>query len=265
MRIPWFKQHLKSLTLEHAYKSIFSVGSYNSYSSFMQYMGDLGFINDATTGNPIPSSLYDISTVSINEAFSPFIGVTTTLQNDLTFSLRYNRTRVLSLSMASQQLTEASSNDLVIGMGYKINDLKIFRQPAQKRRRSTRHRTAPKPAAGKGASEQGTSGATNNTSSTTSPSTTPTSPGMNNTLNLRLDISLRDQSAINRDILTETSQATSGNKAFKLSFSAEYTLSKLLTLSLYFDRQTTTPLLTSSSYPTTTQDFGLSMKFSLVR
>ena len=265
MRIPWFKQHLKSLTLEHAYKSIFSVGSYNSYSSFMQYMGDLGFINDATTGNPIPSSLYDISTVSINEAFSPFIGVTTTLQNDLTFSLRYNRTRVLSLSMASQQLTEASSNDLVIGMGYKINDLKIFRQPAQKRRRSTRHRTAPKPAAGKGASEQGTSGATNNTSSTTSPSTTPTSSGMNNTLNLRLDISLRDQSAINRDILTETSQATSGNKAFKLSFSAEYTLSKLLTLSLYFDRQTTTPLLTSSSYPTTTQDFGLSMKFSLVR
>jgi len=38
-----------------------------------------------------------------------------------------------------------------------------------------------------------------------------------------------------------------------------------LTLSAYYDRQTNTPLLSSSSYPTTTQDFGLSVKFSLTR
>ena len=46
---------------------------------------------------------------------------------------------------------------------------------------------------------------------------------------------------------------------------ADYTVSKLLTLSAYFERQTTTPLLTSSAYPTTTQDFGVSMKFQLTR
>ncbi len=40
---------------------------------------------------------------------------------------------------------------------------------------------------------------------------------------------------------------------------ADYTLSRLLTLSAYYDRQTNTPLLASSSYPTTTQDFGLSL------
>ena len=57
----------------------------------------------------------------------------------------------------------------------------------------------------------------------------------------------------------------SGNSAFKLSFAADYTLSKLLTMSFYYDRQTNTPLLSSSSYPTTTQDFGLSLKFSLTR
>ena len=64
---------------------------------------------------------------------------------------------------------------------------------------------------------------------------------------------------------TMTSNASSGNSAFKLSFSAEYTMSRLLTLSFYFDRQKNTPLLSSSSYPTTTQDFGLSLKFSLTR
>ena len=62
-----------------------------------------------------------------------------------------------------------------------------------------------------------------------------------------------------------TSAASSGNTAFKLSFVADYTLSKLMTMSFYLDRQTNTPLLSSSSYPTTTQDFGLSLKFSLTR
>ena len=56
-----------------------------------------------------------------------------------------------------------------------------------------------------------------------------------------------------------TSSANSGNTAFKLAFSADYTVSRLLTMSFYYDRQTNTPLLSSSSYPTTTQDFGLSI------
>ena len=85
--------------------------------------------------------------------------------------------------------------------------------------------------------------------------------GVNNDLNLRLDLSYRRQAAISRDIATMTSSASSGNTAFKLSFSADYTLSRLLTMSFYYDRQTNTPLLSSNSYPTTTQDFGLSIKF----
>ena len=86
---------------------------------------------------------------------------------------------------------------------------------------------------------------------------------MNHDLNLRLDLSYRRQAAISRDIAGRASNASSGNTAFKLSFMADYTLSRLLTLSFYYDRQTNTPLLSGSSYPTTTQDFGLSMKLSL--
>ena len=89
--------------------------------------------------------------------------------------------------------------------------------------------------------------------------------GPNHDLNLRLDFSFRKQAAIVRDIATMTSSASSGNNALKLSFTADYTLSKMLTMSFYYDRQTNTPLLSSSSYPTTTQDFGLSIKFSLTR
>ena len=82
---------------------------------------------------------------------------------------------------------------------------------------------------------------------------------------MRFDITWRDQAAITRDIATCTSSASSGNAALKMSFMADYTLSRLLTLSAYYERQTNKPLLSSSSYPTTTHDFGLSMKFSLTR
>ena len=144
--------------------------------------------------------------------------------------------------MTSQQLTEALSNDMVIGLGYKINNLKLFNPP--KKRKITNKKK----------DENGENAADANTET-----------GMSTPLNLRVDVSLRDQSAVNRNVVTGLSQATSGNKAFKLSFMADYTVSKLLTLSAYFERQTTTPLLTSSAYPTTTQDFGVSMKFQLTR
>ena len=112
---------------------------------------------------------------------------------------------------------------------------------------------------------QGGKGTNKNNDKDKNNAKTTTRGGVNHDLNLRLDISLRKQAAITRDIATVTSSASSGNSAFKLSFMADYTVSRLLTLSAYYDRQTNTPLLSSSSYPTTTQDFGLSVKFSLTR
>ena len=89
--------------------------------------------------------------------------------------------------------------------------------------------------------------------------------GVNHDLNTRVDVSFRNQAAITRDIATGTSSASSGNSALKISLSAEYTLSRYLSMTAYYERQTNTPLLSANSYPTTTQDFGISMKFSLTR
>ena len=245
VQLPWFNDVFKSFNINHSYKSIYAVGSYSSYSTFQEYMNGLGFISDATTGNPVPGSMFNVSTVSINEAFSPLLGIDMTFHNNLTCKLEYRKTRVLSLSMTSIQVNEAVSNDWVVGMSYKINNFKLF---GGRRRRRVRSSNA---------------GRQNNNSSSTS--STARGSGFNTDLNLRLDLSYRKQASICRDIATMTSSASSGNTAFKLSFSADYTLSRLLTMSFYYDRQTNTPLLSSSSYPTTTQDFGLSLKFSLTR
>ena len=240
-KLPWLRDHFKSININHSYKSIFAIGSYNTYSTFQEYMNGIGFIDDTATGSVTPSSMFNISQVSINESLSPLMGVDMTFNNNMTLKAEYRQTRVLSLSMTSVQVNEALSKDWVVGMGYRLNNLSLF----------GRGKRAIK---SKGKNKNQNNAAASNRNS-----------GTNQNLNLRLDFSFRRQAAIVRDIASMVSSASSGNKALKLSFSADYTLNRLLTMSFYYDRQTNTPLLSSSSYPTTTQDFGLSVKFSLTR
>lgn len=238
-KLPKMKKVFKSFNLNHSYKSVYSIGSYNTFSSYMEYMNGFGFVNDVATGNPVPSCMYDVTSVSINESFSPLFGIDMTFLNNLTAKVEMRKTRVLMLSLTSQQISETKSNDIVLGFGYKIADLNLF---APKR-------TVKSKSKGTGKNK----------------TTTTNANGFANDLNLRLDFTIRNQSALNRDILTQLTQATSGNKAVQVSFSADYALSKMLTLTAYYDRQMNKPLLTSSSYPVTTQDFGISLKFILNR
>ena len=222
-----FKKHFKSVNINHSYKSVYSVGSFNTYSTYHEYMNGLGFIQDVTSGNPVPSSMFDISAVSINEQFAPLIGVDVTLLNNITAKVEYKKSRVMNLSMSAIQLVETNSNDIVLGVGYKITNLKLF---------------------GNGKSKNTAGGGK-----------------VSNDLNLRADFSWRDQNALCRNIQDITTQATSGNKALKMSFSADYTFSRMLTLNAYYDHQTNIPVISASAYPTSTNDFGISLKFSLTR
>ena len=229
-KLNWFNEHFKSVNINHSYKSVFALGSYTSSSETASLLG------------------WNVPTVSINESFSPLIGADVTFLNNLTLKAEYRRTRVLNLSMTSVQINESRSNDIVVGLGYKISDFRLFGAGASRKIKKAQ-----------GGSRK------NNDANNQKQNTNSKKSGVNHDLNMRLDISLRDQAAITRDIATCTSAASSGNSALKVSFMADYTLSRLLTLSAYYERQTNTPLLSSSSYPTTTHDFGLSMKFSLTR
>lgn len=225
-KLPLFQRWFKSVNVNHAYQSVYSVGSFGTYSSFLTLAGSdgMGFITDVTTGNPIPSSMFDVGSVTINEQFSPLIGIDATTPSGLTAKLEYKKSRVLNLSMTAVQLVETCSDDIVVGAGYKLTGVKLFgaRSGAGKSR-------------------------------------------VSNDMNLRADFSLRDQSALCRSIQELTTQATSGNKAIKVSLSADYAYSKMLTLNAYFDHQTNIPVVSASAYPTSTNDFGVSLKFALTR
>jgi cell surface protein SprA len=181
-----------------------------------------------------------------------------TFNNNLTAKVEYRKTRALTLSMTSGQITEARSNDLVVGLGYKIADLNLFAPRKAVRMKGDKR--------SKGKSSKGSEDdSKSSSSSSSSKGRSSSSGGFSQDLNLRFDLTFRNQSGLNRDIMTALTQATSGNRALQISFSADYALSKYLTLTAYYDRQFNKPLLTTSSYPITTQDFGVTVKFVLNR
>lgn len=119
-RMPLFKNIFKTLTLSHAYQCTYSVGSYTSYLDWVGIGGNLGFSADQQSGQPMPSSPFNISSVAITEKFAPLFGVSVTLKNDMTINAEYRDARTLTLNTSAGQIVEATSKQLTVGLGYKI-------------------------------------------------------------------------------------------------------------------------------------------------
>ncbi len=86
-----------------------------------------------------------------------------------------------------------------------------------------------------------------------------------NDLTVRLDFSYNKMQSLIRKIDTQLTQATSGNIAKTISFSADYGLSRALTIRAFYDIQINEPLISSASYPTYNSNYGISLRFSLVQ
>ncbi len=250
-KLDWFGKRFKSFNINHSYKSVFAVGAYNSFTNYMGYIGDMGFIQDVTTGNPIPSSMYNVTTVSINETFAPLLGVDMTFNSGLTAKAEFKKTRVLNLSMTSVAMTETYSDDIVLGLGYKIKDLNLFGA------KNIQNPTKSKKSKKKSKDDKGQDQNQGNNRNTRGQ--------VSHDLNIHFEFSYRMQNALNRNIQTLITTATSGTTAYKMSLRADYTFSKMLTMSGFLDWNKNVPLVSTSSYPTVNADFGISLKFSLTR
>jgi cell surface protein SprA len=249
-KLGWFARNFKSVNINHAYKSVYAVGAYNSYTSYMGVMNDMGFVLDVTSGNPIPSSMYNISTVSINESFSPLLGVDMTFNSGLSTKLEFRKNRTLNLSLTSVALTENYSDDIVLGFNFKLKDLNLFGAKRIQSGEPKKKKNAKKK------DEQENKPATN---------TNTRVGGVSHDLNMAFNFTYRMQNALNRNIQTQVATATNGSTAYKVSVTADYTFSRLLTVSGYLDWQKNVPIVSTTSYPTTTADFGISCKFMLTR
>ena len=226
-RLPWVRDHFKSINLTHAYTCKYAIGSYSTYSTWLP-AGNLrdkqvGFVRDVTTDMPIPSSAYDISSVTLTENFSPLVGLNMTMKNSLSAKFEYRKQRNISLNVNSVQITEGHTDEFVIGAGYTIKDLSFVaknRNGGQKK--------------------------------------------VSNDLKINVDVSYKDIKTLLRKVEENLTQASSGNKVFGIKISADYVLSQKINLQLFYDHQGTTPLI-SSSYPIKVDNVGINIKLMLTR
>ncbi len=223
MQIPLIKRYFKGMTLSHTYRCTYSVGTFSSYQNWVDAgLDGLGFIRSIQTGNPMPSSPYEIASVAITEGFSPLLGADATLLNNMTARVAFNKTRTLNLNISSNQIVEALNDEIQIGLGYKITEFnKILKRRA--------------------------------------------SQNFSNDLDIRVDYSYRKMHSLIRRIELNDSQATSGNVAKTMMFSVDYGVSRALTLRAFYDLQINEPLISSSSFPTSNSNFGVSVRFSLAQ
>lgn len=222
-RIPAIKKYFKSVTLSHQYRCTYTVGAYSSFLNWVDAGADgLGYIQSILNDNPTPSSPYSISSVSVNESFSPLLGADATLLNNVTVRADYTTTRNLALNTTSYNLVEAFSKKMTIGLGYKMTEFnKVLKM------KKTRD--------------------------------------FSNDLTVRLDFSYNKMQSLIRYIGGQATQATSGNIAKTFQFSADYGLSRALTLRAFYDIQINEPLISSASYPTSNSNYGISLRFSLAQ
>ena len=81
-------------------------------------------------------------------------------------------------------------------------------------------------------------------------------------LNLRLDLSIRDNLTIIRQLVEEAYQITAGQSIFSLKFNADYNLSKNFNVRFFFDWIKNNPRI-SNRFKTSNINFGVSVRFSL--
>jgi len=226
MQLPFINKRFRTFTLEHKYSSLYTVGAFNSFMNWVTANGndEIGFIQNVASNNPFPSSPFDITTVSINEAFSPLFGLTATFLNNVSLTLKYNRMRNISLNISSYQITELLKNDFSLGAGYRFDN---FNKVLKIRK---------------------TGGA-----------------NFNNELKLDATISYSMTQSLLRKIENQFTQAISGDSQTMLKLSADYNLSKMVTLQAFFDKQISNPLVSATAYPLTKTSFGTNVRVNFTR
>lgn len=227
-RLEWVRPYFRSITLRHSYRGIYSLGS---YTSFADWTG----IDASTIGTrPIQelgrttqrlSYAYDFSSVSIQESFFPLLGLDLNWVSGLDLSTQWRRNRAFTLGLSSYRLIESFSDEVALELGYKLRDIEALLLPSRRRKRRGQLQS------------QG--------------------------LQLRGSYSYRNSLSLIRSIDQDYSQATLGTEEHTLRISAEYELSRYISLKGYYEWIRSRSLSTSYAFPISTRSYGIALRLSL--
>jgi len=212
-KIKAFKNIFRSITISNAYRSSYSVGSYTNNILSREVNGNETVKN--MLGNYVSSK--QIDQVNISEQFSPLFKLELSWVNSLLTNIEFKKSRNLSLSFVNNQLTELTSNEFIIGLGYRIKDVEIIIGKLIK-----------------------------------------------SDITLKCDFSIRSNKTVLRRVDQNVNQISAGQQVISLNFSADYMLNERFTLRAFFDKVINNPFI-SSSFPNSTTNAGISVRFSLAQ
>jgi cell surface protein SprA len=139
-KLPGFKKVFNSITLSHQYSSTYSVGNFTSSLEYGSQLLNLAIrdypLGDKTvetftnipmmnTGTSLFAPAFIMSTITMEEKFSPVIGVQFTTKKNFTGSFNWNKERRAALNLSNAQVAEYNSRDFVFGIGFKRNNVKL--------------------------------------------------------------------------------------------------------------------------------------------
>jgi cell surface protein SprA len=117
----------RSINLMHQYRSTYQIGSYTTNLNFETNESGVSAIRDLQS-NFLP--MYEINVVSINEQFSPLINIDMNWKNSLTTRMEWRKSRTVSLNLTSNQIADARINEVIIGAGYRFDEVQIILRTA---------------------------------------------------------------------------------------------------------------------------------------
>jgi cell surface protein SprA len=130
-KFAFIQRIFRSLTLTHQYRSTYQIGSYMTNLNYAQDENGLSDIRDHQNNF---TQRYEINVVTMNEQFSPLINVDMNWKNNLTTRFEWKKSRTVSLNLTSNQIADARINELIVGLGYRFEDLKIELKTAGRQR-----------------------------------------------------------------------------------------------------------------------------------
>jgi len=222
MKFAWFKKRFKRFSLTHGYRSNYTINQFRSNLDFNEIDFNVDYNSQPNnvldqSGNYKNETLY--SNINLTEMFSPLIRVDFEMKNAIKILAEIKKDRLLSLSFDNNLMTEIQGKEYILGLGYRIKDVRIKSNLAGPRKRVV------------------------------------------SDLNMKADISVRDNKTIIRYLDLENNQITSGQTIWGLKYSADYTFSKNLTGIFYFDYAFSEYAI-STAFPQTTIRAGLTLRYN---
>jgi cell surface protein SprA len=132
--LDFFKERFRTVTLRHGYTSTYNTSyllNLNALDPDRNGFSTVSLIRDTTAwvlggqrGVDTLSardyqSIYNIQNITINENFSPLIGINIAWKNDINTAFDFKRRRMVALNVGAMQVNEMRSTDLTVNISWR--------------------------------------------------------------------------------------------------------------------------------------------------